>query len=186
MLQMPNVMNNNILQKYLDKDNSIIIKITLNTLSELMTTGMNYLQIEENQDEFEIVLKFICFILKHILLSKDQLNILVSSIYIFFNKFYEKFIKDKSNLYMLLNIFSTLSEIFMEITVTYNDLVVDDYFTEEKEVSFIHKNYREGEENSSCGEMIFEMLLRCCDVLKMHYDLLLMNNLYEAEGDKKL
>ena len=186
MLQMPNLMNNNILQNYLNKDNSIIIKITLNTLSELMTTGMNYLQIEENQDEFEIILKFICFILKHILLSKEQLNALVSSIYIFFNKFYEKFIKDKSHLYMLLNIFSTLSEIFMEITVTYNDLVVDEYFTEEKESPFIHKNYREGEENSSCGEMIFEMLLRCCDVLKMHYDLLLMNNLYQAEGDKKL
>ena len=151
-----------------------------------MTTGMNYLQIEENQDEFEIILKFICFILKHILLSKEQLNALVSSIYIFFNKFYEKFIKDKSNLYMLLNIFSTLSEIFMEITVTYNDLVVDEYFTEEKESPFIHKNFREGKENSSCGEMIFEMLLRCCDVLKMHYDLLLMNNLYQAEGDKKL
>ena len=186
MLEMPSLMNNNILQKYLRKDNSIIIKITLNTLSELMTTGMNYLQIEENQDEFEIVLKFICFILKHILLSKEQLNTLVSSIYIFFNKFYEKFIKDKSNLYMLLNIFSTLSEIFMEITITYNDLVVDQYFTEEKNSPFIHKNHREGEENSSCGEMIFEMLLRCCDVLKMHYDLLLINNLYQSDEDKKL
>ena len=185
MLQMPCLINNNILQKYLDKDNSIIIKITLNTLSELMTTGMNFLQIEENQDEFEIVLKFICFILKHILLSKEQLNTLVSSIYIFFNKFYEKFIKDKSNLYMQLNIFSTLSEILLEITVSYNDIVVDQYLTEEKKSSFIHKNYREGEENSSCGEMIFEMLLRCCDVLKIHYDLLLMNNLFQTEGDKR-
>ena len=37
----------------------------------------------------------------------------------------------------------------------------------------------------SCGEMIFEMLVRCCDVLKIHYDLLLMNNLYQSEGDKK-
>ena len=181
MLQMPCLMNNNILQKYFSKDNSIIIKITLNTLLELMTTGMNYLQIEENQDEFEIVLKFICFILKHIFLSKEQLNTLVSSIYIFFNKFYEKFIKDKSNLYMLVNIFSTLSEIFLQITITYNDLVIDQYYTEGKKTPFIHKNHREGEENASCGEMIFEMLLRCCDVLKIHYDLLLMN-----DGDKKL
>ena len=185
MLQMPSLINNNILQKYLNKDDSIIIKITLKTLSELMTTGMNFLQIEENQDEFEIVLKFICFILKHIILSKEELNTLVSSIYIFFNKFYEKFIKDKSNLYMLLNIFSTLSEILLEITVSYNDIVVDEYLTEEKTSPFIHKNYREGEENSSCGEMIFEMLLRCCDVLKIHYDLLLMNNLYQSEGDKR-
>ena len=185
MLEMPCLINNNILQKYLNEDNSIIIKITLNTLSELMTTGMNYLQIEENQDEFEIVLKFICYILKHILLSKEQLNSLVSSIYIFFNKFYEKFIKDKSNLYMLLNIFSTLSEIFMEITITYNDLVIDQYFTEEKSSPFVHKNHHEGEENSSCGEMIFEMLIRCCEVLKMHYDLLLINDFYQTEGDRK-
>ena len=186
MFQMPCIMNNGILQKYLNEDNSVIIKITLNTLSELMTTGMNYLKIEENQDEFEIVLKFICFILKHILLSKDQLNTLVSSIYLFFNKFYEKFIKDKSNLYNQINIFSTLSEIFMEITITYNDLVVDQYFTEEEKCSFIHKNDREKEENISCGEMIFEMLLSCCDVLKKHYDLLLMDNLYQAEGEKKI
>ena len=184
MLQMPCLMNNNILQKYLNKNNSIIIKITLNTLLELMTTGMNYLKIEENQDEFEIVLKFICFILKHIILSKEQLNTLVSSIYIFFNKFYEKFIKDKSELYKLLNIFSTFSEIFLEITITYNDLVIDQYITEGKDNPFIHKNYKEGEDNSSCGEMIFEMLLRCCDVLKFHYDLLLMDNLYQSE-DKK-
>ena len=185
ILQMPCLMNNNVLKKYLDKENSIIIKITLNTLSELMTTGMNYLQIEENQDEFEIVLKFICFILKHIILSKEQLTTLVSSIHIFFNKFYEKFIKDKSNLYMLLNIFSTVSEILLEITVSYNDIIVDQYLTEEKKADFIHKNHHEGEENSSCGEMIFEMLVRCCDVLKIHYDLLLMNNLYQSEGDKK-
>ena len=186
MIKMPSLINNNILQKYLNEDKSILISITLNIFQELMTIGMNYLQIEENQDEFEIVLKFICFILKHILLSKEQLNTLVSSIYIFFNKFYEKFIKDKSNLYRLINIFSTLSEIFMEITVTYNDLVVDQYFTEEESNPFIHKNYREGEDNSSCGEMIFEMLIRCCDSLKMHYDLLLINNLYQSEVDRKL
>ena len=34
MLQMPCLMNNNVLKKYLDKENSIIIKITLNTLSK--------------------------------------------------------------------------------------------------------------------------------------------------------
>ena len=185
MTQMPCLMNNQILEKYLNKNRNIIVEITLNILSELMTKGMNYLNIEENQDEFEIGLKFICFILKHILLSKEELNALVSSINIFFNKFYERFINDKSQIYVELNIFSALAEILLEITITYNDLVLDQYFTEEKSTSFIHKNQSEGVDNTSSGEMIFEMLIRCCDVLKMHYDLLLMSSIYNNEEDKK-
>ena len=83
--------------------------------------------------------------------------------------------------------FSSLSEIFMEITVTYNDLVVDQYFTEQKLNPFIHKNHKDEEKNSmSSGEMIFEMLIKCCDVLKIHYDLLLMSDIYQSNGvDKK-
>ena len=188
MLKMPCLMNNNILAKYFNQNNPIILKITLNVISELMTSGMNYLTIEENQDEFEIGLKFICFILKHMLLNKNQLNTLVTNIYNFFNKFYENLIDDKSNIYLLINIFSTLAEIFMEITVTYNDIVIDEYFTEGKIKSFIHKNHRDEDENNiSSGEMIFEMLIKCCDVLKMHYDLLLMSGIYKSSGsDKKL
>ena len=187
MLQMPCLMNNEILTKYFNKNNSIILKITLDVICELMTTGMNYLAIEENQDEFEIGLKYICFILKHMLLTKNEINTLVSTIYTFFNKFYENLVDDRSNIYLLINIFSTLVEIFMEITVTYNDLVVDEYFTEDKIKSFIHKNHRDEDENNICaGEMIFEMLIKCCDILKMHYDLLLMNDVYQtATGDKK-
>ena len=186
MLQMPCLMNNIILKKYFNKKDPIILKITLDVICELMSVGMNYLQIEENQDEFEIGLKYICFILKHILLTKNQLNTLVSSIYTFFNKFYEKLIDDRANIYLLINIFSTLAEIFMEITVTYNDLVVDEYFTENNIKSFIHKKNRDENENNICsGEMIFEMLIKCCDVLKMHYDLLLMSDIYQS-NDKRL
>ena len=77
----------------------------------------------------------------------------------------------------------------MEITVTYNDLVVDQFFIEGKLSSFIHKNSKDDNNNNSLssGEMIFEMLIKSCDVLKMHYDLLLMSNIYQNnEGDKKL
>ena len=186
MIQMPCLMNNNILEKYFKKNNTIILNITLNIICELMSTGMNYLSIEENQDEFEIGLKFICFILKHMILTKSQLNTLVSSIYTFFNIFYEIFNDDKSNIYLLINMFSSLSEILMEITVLYNDLVVDQYFTEKKLNSFIHKNCKDDEKNStSSGEMIFEMIIKCCDVLKMHYDLLLMSNIYQNSGEDK-
>ena len=188
MLHMPCLMNNNILTKYLNQENSIILKITLNVISELMTTGMNYLNIEENQDEFEIGLKFICFILKHMLLNKIQLNTLVTNLYDFFNRFYETLVDDRSNIYLLINVFSTLVEIFMEITVTYNDMVIDEYFTENNIKSFTHKNNRDEDENNiSPGAMIFEMLIKCCDVLKMHYDLLLMSSIYKLAGtDKKL
>lgn len=186
MIKMPCMMNDSILDKYFNKDNSTILNITLNIISELISSGMNYLAIDENQDEFEIGLKFICFILKHMLLTKSQLNTLISSIYTFFNKFYEIINDDKSNIYLLINVFSTLAEIFMEITVSYNDIVVDDYLTEEKVNSFIHKSHKDEDENNiSSGEMIFEMLIKCCDVLKMHYDLLLMNNIYKSAGGDK-
>ena len=188
MIQMPCLMNDNILDKYFKKNNTIILKLTLNVICELMSKGMNYLKIGDNQDEFEIGLKFICFILKHMLLTKSQLNTLVSSIYEFFKKFYEYFIDDKPKIYFLINMFSSLSEIFMEITVTYNDLVVDQYFTEQELNPFIHKNHKDEEKSSmSSGEMIFEMLIKCCDVLKMHYDLLLMSDIYQSDdADKKL
>ena len=188
MIQMPCLMNDNNLDKYFKKNNTIILKLTLNVICELMTKGMNYLKIGENQDEFEIGLKFICFILKHMLLTKSQLNTLVSSIYEFFKKFYEYFNDDKANIYSLINMFSSLSEIFMEITVTYNDLVVDQYFTEHKLNPFIHKNHKDEHKAAmSSGEMIFEMLIKCCDVLKMHYDLLLMSDIYQSDGgDRKL
>ena len=188
MILMPCLMNDIILEKYFNKSDPIIFKITLDVICELLSTGMNYLTIEENQDEFEIGLKYICFILKHILLTKNQLNILVASLYNFFNKFYEDLIDAKSNIYSLINIFSTLAEIFIEITVTYNDLVVDEYFTSNTISSFIHKNLRYEDENNICaGEMIFEMLIKCCDVLKMHYDLLLMSDIYHSSvEDKKL
>ena len=38
-----------------------------------MTKGMFYISVEENQDEFEIGLKLLCFMLKHLMFTKNDL-----------------------------------------------------------------------------------------------------------------
>ena len=43
---------------------------------------MNYVSIEENQDEFEIGLKLITFMLKRMIFDKNDIILLINSIYV--------------------------------------------------------------------------------------------------------
>ena len=98
------------------------MKIALEEACTLMETGMNYLNIEKNQDEFEIGLKYICFLLKRMAFSNKEFDRLIQSLFSFYEKFFEYLTGDKSNIYGLLSIFNTLAEIFYLICVQYNTI----------------------------------------------------------------
>ena len=174
--------------KNIFKPKNILKTIIFDHLCNLMEVGMNYISIEENQNEFEIGLKLISFLLKRMIFSNDELIKLINSIYKFFIKFYEYINNDKSKIYSLLNIFMGLAEIFYMITVSYNDNIIMEYLDSNRNKSnqssineindFIHVK-------SDYGNLLFRMVLQSCDILKNHYDLIQKIEIDKNEEEKK-
>ena len=82
---------------------------------------MKYISVEENQDEFEIGLKIICFMLKRLMFNKEDLIQLINSLSDFHENFYEYMMSSKNNIYSLVDIFYGIVEICYMISVHYND-----------------------------------------------------------------
>ena len=172
-----NVFNENIYKKYnntnLMEENNIIKEIALNDISRLMEISIKYIDLEKIAYEFEVALKYICFILKKMLFTKEELIILIHYLKIFFEKFYDYIKNNNPNIYLLLNIFQGIVEIVFMISVTYNDLIIMEYLNKyKKEYSieniksiddFIHVK-------SEYGFTLFQIVIKSCDILKDHYD----------------
>ena len=174
------IFNENIYKKYnnnndalIMEENNILKNIALNDICRLMEISMRFIDLEKLAYEFEVGLKYLCFILKKILLTKEELIKLVHHIKIFFDKFYE-YIKTKNpNIYLLLNIFQGIAEIVFMIAVTYNDLTIMDYLNKyQNELSiedikslddFIHVK-------NPSGSVLFEIVIKSCDILRDHYE----------------
>ena len=179
ILGKPNIFTENINKKYdnqkLMENNHILKDIAFNDICRLLEIGVKYLVLENHANEFEIGLKYLCFILKKIMFTKDELIILVHHLFIFFNRFYDYFINKSRNKNKLLNIFNGLAEIIFLISVSYNDIVVMDYLTKYKKYTtidgikplddFIHVK-------SMCGNSLYQMILKSCDILRKHYELI--------------
>jgi hypothetical protein len=120
-----NIFTNNINEKYKILEGNAIKEFSIKQICDLISQGMNYLSIEENQDEFEIGLKIICFMLKRLMLDKDNLIVLIDSLYHFHEKFYEYIMSSKKNIYSLIDIFNGIIEICFMISITYNDLIIE-------------------------------------------------------------
>ena len=179
MLRSQNVLTEPIYKKYFSNKNNYLMKIALEEACTLMETGMNYLNIEKNQDEFEIGLKYICFLLKRMAFSNKEFDRLIQSLFSFYEKFFEYLTGDKSNIYGLLSIFNTLAEIFYLICVQYNDNVVFNYIEKKDKLEgFIHTK-------SESGNMLFKMVLKSCDMLKKHYALLQKPDLDDKSKEEK-
>ena len=58
------------LKELIEKDNTLK-EIILNDVCELMTLGIDHMSIEENEEDFEICLKIICFWVKKMLFTKE-------------------------------------------------------------------------------------------------------------------
>ena len=188
ILTKKSIFNHLIDKKYnlenLFKEDNILKRIAMDQICNLMEIGMDYVCIEENQDEFEIGLKYLCFMLKRMIFTKGDIIKLINSLYKFHSKFFEYINSEKNNIYSLLDIFMGLAEIFYMITVSYNDIIVSEYLEATKEekveieeiTDFIHTK-------SDYGSLLFKMVLKSCDIMKKHY-LLIQKYDYTEKSDK--
>ena len=188
-----NIFTKNLNEKYnlnkLYNKNHKLKNLLINDVCGLMSEGINLLNIEENEEVFEIGLKFICFMVKKMIFTKDDLIKLINSLYIFFEKFFNHFNSRKSNIYLLIDLFSGLSELFLMISVTYNDLVVINYLDNYENTSNINKIELKDDfihVSSEHGNKLFEMVMKCCELLKKHYELLNNNEDKIKEKEKKI
>ena len=190
LLTQPTIFTHIIDKKYnlsnLFKEDNILKRIVMEGIFSLMEEGMDYVGIEENQDEFEIGLKYICFMLKRMIFTKGDIIKLISSIYKFHSKFVDYLNSEKHNIFSLLDIFNGLAEIFFMITIIYNDIVIEEHLAKSSPESanlddisdFIHVK-------SEHGSLLFKMVVKSCDVLKKHY-LLIQKEDYSTKTKKEL
>ena len=92
ILTKKSIFNHLIDKKYnlenLFKEDNILKRIAMDQICNLMEIGMDYVCIEENQDEFEIGLKYLCFMLKRMIFTKGDIIKLINSLYKFHSKFF--------------------------------------------------------------------------------------------------
>ena len=158
------------------KENNVLKMIVIEDICSLIEVGMDYLNIKDNRIEFEFGLKYICFMVKNMIFTKEDIKKLIKSVYIFYNRFFEFIQYDiDNNLYPLLDIFNILIELFFMFTVSYNDLTIMEYFDKNKNQRYID-NIAELEDfihsKSDHGGMLFKMLLRTCEIFQIHYELI--------------
>ena len=147
-------------EKYKLDEDSPVKTFVLKGLCNLIAKGMNYVSVEENQDEFEIGLKLIAFMLKRMIFDKNDIILLIDSIYDFHCYFYHYIMSEKNNIYSLIDIFNAIIEICFIISVYYNDLIIEEYLNQKKPEK-IGKFIQYKNEHSN---KLLTILLKNCDL----------------------
>ena len=168
-------------EKYNLNGDSEVKKFVLISICDLITKGMNFVSIEENQDEFEIGLKLITFMLKRMIFDKNDIIRLIDSIYDFHSNFYVYIIGEDNNIYSLIDIFNGIVEICFIISVYYNDLIIEEFLDKRR----INKNDLNKTEiigkfihtKNDHSIKLFTILLKNCDLITKHFDILIKPNL---------
>ena len=180
LLRSKTILTENIDEKYRITYDFPIKKYVLDELCELMSKGMELISVEENQDEFEIGLKLICFMIKRQMFNSEELIILINSLANFHTKFYNYIMKERNNIYSLIDIFNVIVEICYMITINYNDLVIEDYLNGiTKNIGkFIHSK-------SEHGNKLLSIILKNCDLITKHYQILIKPSLDQKSEEEK-
>jgi len=155
----------------------------LNEIFNLMLKGIELISIEENQDEFEIGFKIICFMLKRYLFTRKELNRLIDNMIIFHSNFYEYIMKEKNNIYLLIDIFNVIVELCFILAVNYNDLIIEEYLD-----NFHKKNVKIGKfihANSEHSNKLFSIILKNCDLITKHYKILIKPSLDKKSKEEQ-
>ena len=193
ILSKKNIFNNSINEKYdlnkLYNKKHKLKDLIINDVCNLMSAGVDALNIEENEEVFEIGLKFICFMIKKMIFTKEDLIKLINSLYSFYEKFFNHFNSKKSNIFLLIDLFSGLSELFLMISVNYNDMVTMDYLDKYESTTNINKIELKDDfihVRSEHGNKLFEMIMKSSKLLRKHYDLLNRNKEKIKKKEKKI
>ena len=174
MLKCDNVFNEYIYEKYkIAKDNNSIKKFVLENICQLITKGMEFVKIEENSNEFEIGIKILCFMMKRMMFNKQDLILLINSLFNFHLVFFDYIMSEKKNIYPLIEIFSGIVELCYMITVNYNDLVIEEYldkkgakkFNKGEIKDFIHTK-------SEFGAKLFCIIMKNSKIMTKHFNLI--------------
>ena len=176
-----NLYINNINDKYKILKGESIKDFALKELCNLIKSGMKYISIEENQKEFEIGLKILCFMLKRFMFNKEDLIFLINSLYNFHEKFYEYIISSKNNIYSLIDIFYGIVEICLMIPVYYNDLIIEECLENISNISSTQFIINKSETSNKLLIIIFKN----CDLFSKHYDLLIKPKLDQKSKEEK-
>ena len=171
-----NLFTTSINEKYQIYNGDPLKNFALKEICNLITKGMKYISIEENQDEFEIGLKILCFMLKKLMFTKSDLILLIDSISHFHEKFYDYMMSGSNNIYSLIDIFYAIVELCFMLAVNYNDLVIEENLENKQTIFpdiFIIKNINP-------SQKLLTIIFKNCDIIAKHYDLLI-----KPEADKK-
>ena len=181
LLKSKTILTEEIDEKYKIRGDFPVKTYALNELCNLMTKGMHFISVEENQDEFEIGLKLLCFMIKRFMFTKQDLMTLIDSLAIFHSKFYEYIMKEKNNIYSLIDIFNAIVEICYMIAVNYNDLIIEEFLNNKraKEIGkFIHSK-------SEHSNKLLSIILKNCDLMTKHYKILIKPSLDKKSEEEK-
>jgi len=180
LLKNRTILTEKINEKYKIREDFPLKKFALNELHILMTKGLLYISVEDNQDEFEIGLKILCFMIKHLMFNKEDLILLIDSLAVFHDKFYEYITKEKNNIYSLLDIFNAIVEICYMISVNYNDIIIEEYLDNPKNEmgNFIHAR-------SEHSVKLLCIILKNCVLFTKHFKLLIKPDLDDKNEEEK-
>ena len=181
LLKSKTILTEKIDEKYRITEDFKVKNFALNELCNLMTKGMNFISVEENQDEFEIGLKLLCFMLKRLMFSEEDLKKLIDSLDSFHSHFYEYIMKEKNNIYSLIDIFNAIIEICYMVTVNYNDLIIEKYVNNKKEKEigkFIHAK-------NEHSNKLLSIALKNCDLMTKHYKILIKPSLDKKSEEEQ-
>ena len=134
--------NENILKKFLFE--------IINILNE--KNVFKYLNFIKNSFEFEIILKFIKFMIKKLFLSKEDIKKIVLNLYNFYNIFYEFFIKNQEN-QILIKLNNLILKILFLISINFNDIIFNEYLEKNKNSNFINFN-------NNSGKLILKIVIK--------------------------
>ena len=175
-----NIFSESINKKYkINKDESLK-NFALKELCNLITKGMKFISVEENQDEFEIGLKILCFMLKRLMFNKQDLILLIDSLYNFYLNFYDYIMSSHNNIYSLLDIFNAIVELCFMISVNYNDLIIEEGLESNNQFS---KNFIITRSEHSNKLLI--IIFMNCDIFSKHYDLLIKPEFDQKSKEEK-
>ncbi len=184
------IYNEHIYTKYSNKklmvEGNVLKEIALKDVCSLMEISFKYIDLKAKAYEFEVCLKYLCFILKKMLFTRTELIKLSHCLINIFKKFHEYIETKKPNLKSILNIFQGLAEIVLIFSVSYNDLVILDYLKKYKYETQI-KNIKSIDDfihiKSACGNALFKIIIMSCDFIKKHYECLSKKNNENEDND---